>query len=124
MCLFFEESSTIEVAIVTTTVPDSITLVPNQELFFLTVIRTSLDCENPLVQAQKDYNFFFNMRNQLEYEHIQEWSEIWKSGVEIAGNLEYASAVNMSLYEILSNIRHDWNYSISPGGISTNSYNG
>lgn len=39
-------------------------------------------------------------------------------------NLPLAQRVNASLYAIYSNLRSEWHYGISPGGIGTNAYNG
>ena len=52
--------------------------------------------------------------------HIDAWSTLWASGgVELAGNSTFAATVNASLYDIISSLRSDWNYSTSPGGLGT-----
>jgi trehalose/maltose hydrolase-like predicted phosphorylase len=59
--------------------------------------------------------------------HIEEWNRVWKSGIEVQsinGNLNLSRAINSSLYYILSSVRDDWPYSLSPGGLSSNDYNG
>jgi trehalose/maltose hydrolase-like predicted phosphorylase len=51
-------------------------------------------------------------------------SVISPSGFEIGGDLALSQVVNASLYYILSSIRSDWDFSLSPGGLASNSYNG
>ena len=55
--------------------------------------------------------------------HMDAWSSLWASGgVELSGNSSFAATVNASLYDILSSLRSDWNYSTSPGGLGTSGY--
>jgi hypothetical protein len=55
--------------------------------------------------------------------HMDAWSNLWESGgVELTGNASFAATVNASLYDIISSLRSDWNYSTSPGGIATGAY--
>lgn len=64
-------------------------------------------------------------RDHLLSSHMQAWADIWKSGIHIrsSNNDTYLPAsVNSSMYYILSNLRDDWSYGISPGGIPYNSY--
>jgi len=43
---------------------------------------------------------------------------LWNSGkIDIEGNLELSQAVHGSMYYILSSIRADWPYGLSPGGL-------
>eukprot|EP00028_Trichosphaerium_sp_Am-I-7-wt_P010018 CAMPEP_0168537066 /NCGR_PEP_ID=MMETSP0405-20121227/20057_1 /TAXON_ID=498012 /ORGANISM="Trichosphaerium sp, Strain Am-I-7 wt" /LENGTH=440 /DNA_ID=CAMNT_0008565459 /DNA_START=476 /DNA_END=1798 /DNA_ORIENTATION=+ len=49
---------------------------------------------------------------------------VWSRGIDIEGNLTLAAAINSSLYDIVSNMRPDWPYSTSPGGIANNAYHG
>lgn len=62
---------------------------------------------------------------ELMAAHTSAWAELWTSGgVEISGNATLASIINASLYDILSSLRDDWNWSSSPGGLGTNGYCG
>jgi trehalose/maltose hydrolase-like predicted phosphorylase len=56
--------------------------------------------------------------------HVHAWQDIWDSGLEVAGNVELAKAINSSMYYVLSSISSDWPYGLSPGSLSSNSYNG
>lgn len=63
--------------------------------------------------------------DSLFQNHLSEYHElIDHSGFEISGDLNLAQVVNASLYYILSSIRSDWDFSLSPGGLASNSYNG
>ncbi len=56
--------------------------------------------------------------------HTQTWSDIWNSGgIEVSDRLELAQAINSSFYYILSSIRVDRPYSLSPGGLASNACN-
>ncbi len=51
--------------------------------------------------------------------HVAAMSQLWLSGgVELTGNATFAASVNASLYDIVSSLREDWNWSTSPGGIA------
>ena len=100
---------------------------PFDTIFFLTVVRTSIET-NPgsLVAAvQADYATALALaaNGTLLSTHTAEWAEtIWPSGFETdRGDL--ARAANASLYAILSSVRNDRDYGLSPGGL-TNGYNG
>ena len=56
--------------------------------------------------------------------HITAWGTLWESGIEISGNETIAAAINASFYYILSAIDPHSPWSISPGGLSKNSYSG
>ena len=57
-------------------------------------------------------------------EHADGWGEIWRSGIEMSGNLTVAKAVNASLYYIHSALREDFPHGLSPGGLAIDSYDG
>jgi hypothetical protein len=44
--------------------------------------------------------------------------------VDIGGNLNLAQVVNSGWYYIVSSIRADWPWSLSPGSLASNGYNG
>ena len=54
----------------------------------------------------------------------QAWSAVWQGGIEIEGNTTIAASVNSSLYYILSAVRADWPYGLSPGGLARDDYEG
>jgi hypothetical protein len=56
--------------------------------------------------------------------HEAGMAALWASGVELAGNASFAADVNASLYDIVSSLRADWNWSTSPGGLATGGYSG
>ena len=66
----------------------------------------------------------FNTWEDILSAHIAGWDEIWQSGIEISGNDTVAASVNASLYYILSSVNSLAPWSISPGGLPKNSYNG
>ena len=60
-------------------------------------------------------------------EHKAEWATLWNSGIEVGGSddaLELALVVNTSLYYILSSVRDDWPFGLSPGSLSSDAYDG
>lgn len=56
--------------------------------------------------------------------HEAEMSTLWASGIELTGNASLAANVNASLYDIVSSLRADVNWSTSPGGLATGAYSG
>ena len=60
---------------------------------------------------------------QLLASHTTAMRELWaRGGVELGGNASFAAVVNASLYDIVSSLRADWNWSTSPGGLATGAY--
>lgn len=62
--------------------------------------------------------------DKLLAEHVEGWGTIWRSGIEVAGNVTVAKAVNASLYYIHSAVREDFPHGLSPGGLAIDSYDG
>ena len=62
--------------------------------------------------------------NELLAEHADGWSETWRSGIELTGNVTVSRAVNASLYYIHSALRKDFAHGLSPGGLAIDSYDG
>eukprot|EP01120_Amphizonella_sp_Union-15-10_P002412 TRINITY_DN1261_c0_g1_i2.p1 TRINITY_DN1261_c0_g1~~TRINITY_DN1261_c0_g1_i2.p1 ORF type:complete len:703 (-),score=111.97 TRINITY_DN1261_c0_g1_i2:9-2117(-) len=111
----------------TTNIPSTLSISKSQvqTLTFFQILTSSLDSSNPLFDAVQYYDRFSKINNlELFNSHSVAWGTIWESGIEISGNLTIAAAVNSSLYSILSSLRDDWDYSISPGGIANNAYRG
>jgi hypothetical protein len=118
--------------VLTTDLPKTALLVPAAAPYaaftFLTVVRTSI--ETPAgglaAGAAADYGAAMAVAagaGQLRAEHIAEWAAtLWTSGFE-TDRPDLAYAVNSSLYAILSSVRNDREYGLSPGGL-TAGYNG
>eukprot|EP00698_Gefionella_okellyi_P004446 TRINITY_DN1409_c0_g1_i2.p1 TRINITY_DN1409_c0_g1~~TRINITY_DN1409_c0_g1_i2.p1 ORF type:complete len:606 (+),score=116.53 TRINITY_DN1409_c0_g1_i2:597-2414(+) len=93
---------------------------------FATVIYTSEETDDPATAAMLE---FLQVTSVHSYEsllksHETEWAHLWTSGMDVSDNLALARMINSSMYYILSSTRTDWIYGISPGGLSTNDYNG
>lgn len=61
---------------------------------------------------------------RLEKAHIAAWDELWKSDIQIEGDLESQRAVRSALYHLYSFARKGTAYSLSPMGLSGLGYNG
>jgi hypothetical protein len=89
---------------------------------FLTVVRTSIETAVPQLTAAAaaDYNAATAaaVNGSLHAEHVAEWAAtIWPSGFE-TDRADLALAVNSSLYAILSSVRNDRPFGLSPGGLT------
>jgi protein-glucosylgalactosylhydroxylysine glucosidase len=62
--------------------------------------------------------------NRLEKSHKNAWQELWKSDIEISGDLRTQKAVRSALYHLYSFARKGTAYSLSPMGLSGLGYNG
>ena len=56
--------------------------------------------------------------------HMAAWAALWQSGYEITGRDDVAVAVNASLYAMLSAVRDDFDFSLSPGGLTNGGWQG
>ena len=116
------------IAVVHTIVPDVLNVpAGTQETFrFVCAIHTTLDTPaTSLVNtASVTYETALKQGAGLLAGHREAWASIWDSGLEIGGFNDLAQGVNSSLYYILSSVRPDWPYGLSPGSLSSNSYNG
>lgn len=55
--------------------------------------------------------------------HQAAMAALWRAGgVELTGNATFAATVNASLFDIVSSLRSDVNWSTSPGGLATGGY--
>lgn len=120
-------SPKIGVAVALTPVPSQVVLptgIIDQTFYFLAAIRTSLESANATTASLKDLAQGMAQEEQLLDSHIGGWALIWGSGIEVTGDLDLAVAINSSLYYILSSIRIDTPWSLSPGSLATNGYNG
>lgn len=96
---------------------------------FIASIRTSLDdipsTKSVLEMSLDDITNAQELAatDQLRSQHTDAWAELWKSKMTIKGRDEVTRAVSASLFAVLSSVRSDWSYGLSPGGL-TNYYNG
>jgi hypothetical protein len=117
--------------ILTTLLPSPALQVPSSAAFatyfHFTVVRTSIETAPGDLEAATiaEYSAALGAASagRLHAEHVEEWDQtIWASGFETdRGDL--AAAVNSSLYAILSSVRNDREFGLSPGGL-TGGYNG
>lgn len=63
-------------------------------------------------------------RERLLKRHLEAWEELWKSDIQISGNLEVQRDVRFALYHLYSFAREGTAYSLSPMGLSGLGYNG
>jgi len=121
-------SSLVQVAYATTVIPDSL-FVPKAKastFFFITATVTSIDGDDniPITErAKNEWSTATAAAPELMDSHITEWAKLWSSRIMVSDNLALAQAIS-SIYYILSSIRDDWNYGVSPGGLASNGYNG
>jgi trehalose/maltose hydrolase-like predicted phosphorylase len=95
----------------------------NQTFSYPVIVTCNLEEGYSLKAANQLWNTLA-ASSSLKSEHILEWSRVWSSGLEVQGDLHLARALNSSLYYILSSIRDDWDYSLSPGSLSSDAYHG
>eukprot|EP01125_Pyxidicula_operculata_P013065 TRINITY_DN4317_c0_g2_i1.p1 TRINITY_DN4317_c0_g2~~TRINITY_DN4317_c0_g2_i1.p1 ORF type:complete len:701 (-),score=160.28 TRINITY_DN4317_c0_g2_i1:239-2341(-) len=89
-----------------------------------TIIRSNLDSKDPTSDSINDFKNAVVDADKLHGEHTDEWLRLWESRIEVSGDFRLAQVINSSTYYILSSVRHDWPYSLSPGSLSSNGYNG
>lgn len=100
------------------------TLIRGKPFTFLAVLVTSLESSDPHRRSIDFFTQYSRMDpKELLSEHIKEWRTL-KGNIHVEGDKELNNNIQTSLYYILSSIRSDWEYSLSPGSISTNTYNG
>lgn len=108
------------------------------KLYSIVAVRTGGDCNEDTCKNGEDYNnqlgaltlddatssMALVVNGTFHESHSKEFSNLFESGVEIIGRPDVSKAINSSLYYLLSSIRNDTHYSLSPGGLASNSYNG
>ena len=110
-------------------VPDTMVLTANGTTIWLGVARSSIEADlhgsSATTVAAAASAMLADIRSvpavQLLAEHTAGWATLWGSGVEVTGDQQVARAINASLYYILSAIRPDFHFGLSPGGLATNS---
>ena len=133
MLIQLTDSILVKIGIVVSYIPDKITIEANQKLTvrFIESIRTNIPGdkskrgEAPWKAALREFNMANEMEN-LMTSHIEEWERnIWNQGsIEVEGNPNLAQIVESSLYWIVMSTRADWPWSLSPGSLASNAYNG
>ena len=141
ICLQLPFSQKVRIGVVHSKLPSVVTVPKNEKivLFFYFVIRTDIQIdkrignEAPWEAALREFNEYSALNeHQLPFEdsvlmkeHVNEWKGLWESGgIEIENNIQLARVVNSSIFWILSSVRDDWPFSLSPGSLATNAYNG
>ena len=114
--------------------PTSLTFTPSAPLVSVrAVLRSDFDVPGATTPAQVAAAAAATWVNytstqtpaQLLASHEAAMAALWASGgVELTGNASLAVTVNASLYDIVSSLRADVNWSTSPGGIATGGYAG
>jgi hypothetical protein len=100
-------------------------LKPGSPMLYIAAVRTSLESEDPETDALADWAAGMEAgAHSLFASHSEAWAALWESGLEVTGRMDVARAVNSSLYYILSSIREDAAYSLTPGGLASDSYSG
>ena len=132
----------VQVGIVVSTIPRNLTIQPGEKktVTFLFAIRTNIPGdkiqagEEPYQAALRDYQAARSLQDRGDHgprtplweSHVTEWEqEVWSQGdIVIHGNDELAQIVYSSLYWIMMSTRADWPWSLSPGSLASNAYNG
>ena len=89
----------------------------------LTTFRSSLEFPvgksvNLTKLALQDWMKYLSDQQGLLPSHVEEWEGLWSRGIEIKGDKSLEKTVSASYYAILSSIRSDWGFSVSPGGLA------
>lgn len=110
----------------------TLTFLPEQSVWTgLIVVHTSLDApalgKTPTQAAADGFMQYSALSSrQLWQTHLEALqTDVWSSGIELAGNSTLAALVNSSLYHILAaSYRGDWPVSSGPGSLAGNGYGG
>ena len=101
-----------------------------KSFYFVSVFSTDLpdDTKFPAETVVALYHHFTKEASDLMDTHVATWAKEWSnSGIEIEGDadsLRLQQVTNTSLYWMFSSIRSDWPWSLSPGSLASNGYNG
>lgn len=106
-------------------------VLPDRSFTFFATVATSMESSDPEYYSYQLFSQYSELTFQHHLkEHIDAWRQLNRKGIEIQpseGSSEgkhLSSVINTAQYYILSSIREDWDYSLSPGSVSTNTYNG
>ena len=115
----YENLTKTEVAVVWTPIPTFVHVKKgSQNLKYITAISTSLEGNKPRQSAIRIWKKANAHENLFEL-HAHKWEDFWQSAtISVQNNLYLAQVIYSSFYYILSSIRSDWNYGLSPGGLA------
>ena len=102
---------------------------------YLAVFKTSISAESggdaaqPLAAAKQALQTYSQQSSaDMQALHVASWNALHSSKIELAGDGDtgkaVATAVNSSMFYLLSAARVDWPFSTSPGGLANNAYLG
>lgn len=123
-------TSVTEICLVQSIVPDILSLsasVPCQKLLFsfATTLDSGDNYESAAVDSFKSAAAL--SVEDLYQEHVAEWKVLDPTGritLPATANLTLRQTQNSAMYYLLSSIRADWPFGLSPGGLASNGYNG
>jgi trehalose/maltose hydrolase-like predicted phosphorylase len=99
--------------------------------YVISALTTTLNCSSTnrtaemIQSARSIHQAATASQSSLLESHTAAWVKRWDRGrVEVEGDLPLAQSVNASLYFLLSSMREDWKYGISPGGLAHPDYFG
>eukprot|EP00755_Sulcionema_specki_P018289 Sspe_Gene.1148::Locus_392_Transcript_1_1_Confidence_1.000_Length_2517::g.1148::m.1148/K22078/PGGHG, ATHL1; protein-glucosylgalactosylhydroxylysine glucosidase len=112
------------VSLVLPSVVQRLTLRNGTVVPYFATLRSSDDSLSPAAAAVADLVAVSEVpQSKVAEEHIEGWALLWSGGFE-ADRIDVARAVNASLYFILSSLRSDVHFSLSPGGLASDGYRG
>lgn len=81
--------------------------------------------EDPLNEAER-LTIFARLEGieRLLNRHLDGWNELWKSDIQVGGDIEAQRDIRFALYHLYSFAREGTAYSLSPMGLSGLGYNG
>lgn len=95
------------------------------QLNLYTAVASTVASADPVADALSNYNMAkAEGPAQLLAQHSFTWEAHWQGRIEVGGNLALAQVINSSYFYILSSINERVPWSISPGGLASNGYNG
>ena len=113
-------------AMASTAGPRTVSIAPGATvvLLFARSLSSTLDAAEPLAAAVAALESAADAgAERLLEEHVAGWRTLWDEGsVEVEGDADLAAAVDASLYYILSSVRADFPYGLSPGGLASDGY--
>lgn len=113
-----------------TPLPDNITLNQPITMRFMLAAHSSVELpgwtpDQLVAAAVANYSVIAQQNTSaLRASHEAAWAELWDAGLEVGGDRTVAAAFNSTLYYILSAVRANQPYGLSPGGLCSNSYDG
>eukprot|EP00826_Nyctotherus_ovalis_P061769 TRINITY_DN8827_c0_g1_i2.p1 TRINITY_DN8827_c0_g1~~TRINITY_DN8827_c0_g1_i2.p1 ORF type:complete len:354 (+),score=48.42 TRINITY_DN8827_c0_g1_i2:495-1556(+) len=91
------------------------------------IFHTMITEETDTAKVLQEYEQYLNTKSEvLMSTHMANWKNLRQTAakIKVEGYTELTRTVNSSVYELLISLREDVYWSSSPGGLTTNSYNG